>query len=57
MAWQKLNGVRAGAVPTEGMALNYDSPLMSAPKIFCATCDISIQTFDFFSVAPLLRFE
>ena len=30
----KLNGVRAGAVPTERMALNNVSPLMSTPKIF-----------------------
>ena len=55
----KLNGdgVGAGAVPTEGMALNNVSPLMSTPKIFCATSYISLQTLDFFSLAPLLRFE
>ena len=53
----KLNGVGAGAVPTEGMALNNVSPSMSTPRIFCATSDISLQTFDFFSIAALLRFE
>ena len=50
----KLNGVGAVAVPTEGMALNNVSPLMSTPKIICATSDISLQTFGFFSMAPLL---
>ena len=53
----KLNGVGARAVPTEGMALNNVSPLMSTPKIFCATSDICLQTFDFFSMAPLQRFK
>ena len=53
----KLNGVGTGAVPTDGMALNNVSPSMSTLKIFCATSEISLQTFDFFSVAPLLRFE
>ena len=54
----KLNGFGAGAVSTEGMALvNNVSPLMSTPKIFCATSDISLQTFDFFSMARLPRFE
>ena len=37
----KLNGVGAGAVPTEGMALNNVSPSMTTPGIFCATSDIS----------------
>ena len=53
----KLSGAGAGAVPTEGMALNNVSPSMSTPRIFCATSDISLQTFDFFSMAPLLRLE
>ena len=52
----KRNGVGVGTVPTEGMALNV-SPSMSTPKIFCATSEICLQTFDFFSIAPLLRFE
>ena len=41
----KLNGVGAGAVPTEEMALNVSSS-MSTPKIFCATSEISSETFD-----------
>ena len=54
----KLNGVGAGAVPTEGMALNNVPPSMwTTPKIFYTTFDISLQTFDFFSMAPLLRSE
>ena len=53
----KLNGVGAGAVPTEGMTLNNVSPSMSIPKIFFAISEISLQTFDIFSMAPLLRFE
>ena len=53
----KLNGVKVGAVPTERMALNNVSPSMSTPKTFCATSEISLQTFDFFSMASLLRFE
>ena len=53
----KLNGVGAGAVPTEGMALNDVLHSMSTPRNFCAISDISLQTFDFFSVAPLLIFE
>ena len=53
----KLNGVGAGAVPVERMALNNVSPSMSTPRMFCATSDISLQTSDFFSMAPLLRFE
>ena len=44
-------------MPTEGMVLNNVSPSMSTPRIFCATSDISLQTFDFFSMAPLERFE
>ena len=44
-------------MPTEGMTLNNLSPSMSTPKIFCATSEISLQTFDFFSMAPLLKFE
>ena len=44
-----LNGVGAGAVSTEEMALNNVSPSMSTPRIFCATSDISLRTFDFFS--------
>ena len=53
----ELSGVWAGAVPTEGMSLNNVSPSMSTPRIFCATSDISLQTFDFFSMAPSLRHE
>ena len=36
----KLNGVGAGVVPTEGMALNNASPLMSTPKFVYATSNI-----------------
>ena len=53
----KLNEVGVGAVPTEGMALNNVSSSISTPKTFCATFEISSQTFDFFSKAPLPRFE
>ena len=53
----RLNGVVAGAVPTEGIDLNDVSPSMSTRRVFCPTSDISSQTCDFFSMAPLLRFE
>ena len=53
----ELNGVGVGAVPTEGVALNNVSSSVSIPKIFYATSEISLETFDFFSMAPLLRFE
>ena len=53
----KLTGVGAGAVSTEGMASNTFSPAMSTTNIFCTTSEICLHTFDFFSMAPLLRFE
>ena len=53
----KLNVVGAGAVSTEGMASNTFSPAMSTTNMFCTTSGICLHTFDFFSMAPLLRFE
>ena len=50
----RLNGVGVGALPAEGMALNNIPPSMS---IFYAPFETSLQTFDFFSMAPLLIFE
>ena len=55
--WLDRSFLWGKAKSTEGMALNNVSPSMSTPRIFCATSDISLRTFDFFSIAPLLRFE